>query len=124
MRRPSRIIVQVLVSAIVIAGAVMGFSGCSNDSAVKEETGTGGSGGAGGAGGVLPDAGVVPNADGGDTGTIVQPDSSPDAVSPSDCVLYPTTHEEIINSCTQAVRIDKRPVLPRLGPNGELPPLP
>jgi len=40
-----------------------------------------------------------------------------------DCFDNPKTHEEIINACTDAAKIDKKPVLPRLGPNGELPPL-
>ena len=44
--------------------------------------------------------------------------------APSDCVLDPKTHEEIINGCTDAVRITKNPTLPLLLPDGGLPPLP
>jgi hypothetical protein len=33
---------------------------------------------------------------------------------PYDCVLHPTTHLEIINACTDALRIDKHPSLPAL----------
>lgn len=35
-------------------------------------------------------------------------------VPPYDCVLHPTTHVEIINACTDAVRIEKHPSLPAL----------
>lgn len=49
--------------------------------------------------------------------------SSPDAAA-SDCVLDPQTHEEIINACTDAVKIAKSPALPLLLPDGGLPPLP
>ena len=31
-----------------------------------------------------------------------------------DCVMEPTTHLEIINACTDAVRIEKHPELPPL----------
>jgi hypothetical protein len=31
-------------------------------------------------------------------------------------VLHPTTHLEIINACTDAVRIEKAPELPPLNP--------
>lgn len=44
--------------------------------------------------------------------------------APSDCVLNPKTHEEIINGCTDAVRIAKNPTLPLLLPDGGLRPLP
>jgi hypothetical protein len=41
-----------------------------------------------------------------------------------DCVMNPTTHEEIINACTDAEKVAKEPVLPLLNPDGSLPPLP
>lgn len=41
-----------------------------------------------------------------------------------DCFTNPITHVEIINACTTADKVDKMSVLPLLGPNGELPPLP
>ena len=41
-----------------------------------------------------------------------------------DCVENPKTHVEIINACTTADKVDKKPTLPLLGPSGELPPLP
>jgi hypothetical protein len=43
---------------------------------------------------------------------------------PSDCVQDPHTHLEIINACTDAVKITKNPTLPLLLPDGGLPPLP
>ena len=43
---------------------------------------------------------------------------------PSDCVMKPQTHLEIINACTDAVKITKNPTLPLLLPDGGLPPLP
>lgn len=42
---------------------------------------------------------------------------------PSDCFVNPKTHYEIINACTNATKITKNPVLPRLFPDGGLPPL-
>lgn len=42
---------------------------------------------------------------------------------PSDCVMNPKTHAEIINACTNATKITKNPVLPKLLPDGGLPPL-
>ena len=81
----------------------------SSSSAVKEpapsststSTPPGGDGGPGG----LPDAGTNP--DGG----------------PKDCFDNPKTHYEIINACTNATRIAKNPVLPKLLSDGGLPPL-
>ena len=42
---------------------------------------------------------------------------------PTDCVMNPKTHAEIINACTNAAKITKNPVLPKLLPDGGLPPL-
>ena len=44
--------------------------------------------------------------------------------APSDCFMNPTTHFEIINACTDAVKITKNPTLALLGADGGLPPLP
>jgi hypothetical protein len=48
-------------------------------------------------------------------------DPTPDA----SCFTNPTTHNQIINACTDSgvLKIDKNPDVPLLGPNGELPPL-
>jgi hypothetical protein len=115
-----------------LAALVFASQSCTDDT-VKETvpSGTGGAAGVGGAGGLAglggsggfagidagtqPDAPVAPPADGG---------ADADSAAPSDCFLNPKTHEEIINACTNAVRIDKRPVLPLLGADGGLPPLP
>lgn len=40
------------------------------------------------------------------------------------CVRTPRTHVEILNACTEAQSVDKRPVLPLLRSDGTLPPLP
>jgi hypothetical protein len=47
-----------------------------------------------------------------------------EAGNPLDCYPNPTTHEEIINRCSDSERVEKAPSLPLLGPNGELPKLP
>lgn len=60
-----------------------------------------------------PDAGAPP------TNPLL--DAGPDA--PADCVPSPKTHLEIINACTNAVKIAKTPTLPRLLADGGLPPL-
>lgn len=41
----------------------------------------------------------------------------------ADCFENPKTHFEIINACTSATKIAKNPVLPKLLPDGGLPPL-
>lgn len=41
-----------------------------------------------------------------------------------DCFTNPKTHFEIINACTDAAKVDKKPALPLLQPDGSLPPLP
>ncbi len=51
------------------------------------------------------------------------PGTSADGAA-NDCVQNPKTSEEIINGCTNAVKIAKTPVLPLLSPDGGLPPLP
>ena len=41
-----------------------------------------------------------------------------------DCYMFPKTHVEIINACTDAEKVEKHPVLPLLNGDGSLPPLP
>jgi hypothetical protein len=41
-----------------------------------------------------------------------------------DCFENPRTHEELINACTNAEKIEKQPTLPLLLRDGGLPPLP
>ena len=50
--------------------------------------------------------------------------SADGALPDGDCFLNPTTHFEIINACTDAVKITKNPTLPLLLTDGGLPPLP
>ena len=91
-----------------LAGALaasLALAACDDSSAVKE---------------TLPDAGpsTAPDA----TAT---PDGGPGADGgPTDCFTNPQSHEEIINACTDAVKIAKNPTLPLLYPDGGLPPLP
>lgn len=61
-------------------------------------------------------------------GDPASPDAAPaiDAATAPDaaCFTNPQTYLEIINACTDAVQIDKRPSLPLLNADGSLPPLP
>jgi hypothetical protein len=50
---------------------------------------------------------------------------APPATPPvADCFPAPKTYLELINACTDAEKVDKAEVLPLLGPDGGLPPLP
>ena len=52
-------------------------------------------------------------------------DGGPGGDAGPDCVMSPAnTHLDIINACTNAQHVDKRPTLPLLNPDGSLPPLP
>jgi hypothetical protein len=53
-------------------------------------------------------------------------DAGVDASGPPDasCFENPQTHAEIINACTTAQKVTKKPNLPLLQPGGALPPLP
>ncbi|MFT3925644.1 MAG: hypothetical protein QM778_24095 [Myxococcales bacterium] len=51
-------------------------------------------------------------------------DAGSDAGVPPDCFANPKTHLEIINACSDAERVEANPVLPLLGADGGLPPLP
>ncbi len=55
-----------------------------------------------------------------------KPDAAVDApaTQPSDCFLNPTAYLEIINACTDAEKVLKNPLLPLIGSDGKLPPLP
>ncbi len=66
-----------------------------------------------------------PNTDSGGGGTDGGSDGAGNDGAPGDdCVTNPTTHDEIINACTDAAKFDKNPTLPLLLPDGGLPPLP
>jgi hypothetical protein len=49
------------------------------------------------------------------------PDGGP---AQATCVSNPTTSTDLLNACTDAGFIDKKPVLPLLQADGGLPPLP
>jgi len=98
----------VILAGLLVTGASMMLACDDSSNAVKER--------------VIPkDSGVNSGNDSGglptDGGTL--PDGAP-----SDCFMNPRTHFEIINACTDAVRIAKSPTLPLLSPDGGLPPLP
>lgn len=92
------------------AAATLAMAACDDSSNAVKET--------------LPgkDSGAAPAADGGPL-TTTDGGPLPDG-APGDCVQNPKTHEEIINGCTDAVKITKNPHLPLLAPDGGLPPLP
>jgi len=105
---------KIAVVALVLgAMATAGIVACDDSSnAVKEAvTPTGDSGALPGTDG----GGPMPGTDGGPT----LPDGAP-----SDCFMNPKTHFEIINACTDAVKITKNPTLPLQYPDGGLPPTP
>jgi hypothetical protein len=70
--------------------------------------------GSGGTGGLDASSSAGGNpADAGSSGGMPSTGGAPaDAEPPYDCVLHPKTHLEIINACTDAVRIEKHPMLP------------
>ncbi len=90
-----------------------------HDAAPPPHTGSGGNGvdasmGSGGSSGLDAgsSSGGIP-ADAGSSGGMPGAGGAPaDAAPPYDCVLNPRTHAEIINACTDAVRIEKHPMLP------------
>lgn len=63
-----------------------------------------------------------PGVDSGPQGTDSGEPTLPDG-APSDCFMNPMTHFEIINACTDAVKITKNPSLPLLLSDGGLPAL-
>ena len=108
-----KILVVVGMLATMSAIAVVACDDSSN--AVKEPVTPVAEGG-----GQLP-----PGVDGGgpgpglDSGGPTLPDGAP-----SDCFMNPHTHFEIINACTDSVKITKNPTLPLLLSDGGLPPPP
>ena len=107
---PSRILRFALVS-LTLASSLL-YVACDGDSnAVKEPPITGDSG-------TTP----PPGTDGGPNPTDGGP--NPTDGGPTDCFTNPKTHFEIINACTNAVKITKNPTLPKLLADGGLPPLP
>ncbi|HTJ41004.1 MAG TPA: hypothetical protein VL463_02885 [Kofleriaceae bacterium] len=55
------------------------------------------------------------------------PDAMVDAATPpadANCIENPTTSNELMNACTDAVKVAKSPTLPLVLTDGGLPPLP
>ena len=73
--------------------------------------------------GRLPGDGAVstPDASSTDAGSLADAWVTPSA---ADCFPASKTYLELINACTDAEKVDKTPVLPLLGADGGLPPLP
>ena len=91
---------------LTISASFAAYLGCSTDNAVHEPA-------------PMPDAGKA------DTGMTTDDGSTGDgAIGPDNCFMNPTTHFEIINACTDAARVDKKPPLPLLLADGGLPPPP
>lgn len=104
-----------VVLAVLATMSAAGFVACDDSSsAVKEPNPNVDSGGGPQPG--VDGGGPLPGMDGGGP-------TLPDG-APSDCYLDATTHLEIINACTDAVKITKNPTLPLLAADGGLPPLP
>ena len=104
-------LVGLVLGGLVIASSIVYVACDSGDgNAVKEVNPT-------------PDSGFLP-----DGAPVPPPGPLPDGAlpdgAPSDCNMYPTTHLEIINACTDAVKITKVSTLPLLLSDGGLPPLP
>jgi hypothetical protein len=102
-----------VVVGVLAAMSGLGIVACDDSSnAVKEVTPPAEAGGP-----------AMPGVDSGgpqpgvDSGGPTFPDGAP-----SDCFMNPTTHFEIINACTDSVKITKNPTLPLLLADGGLPP--
>lgn len=96
-----------LSAGLLIAVACLAQAACDDgNNAVKEAP---------------PDAAITPF----DPGPVVDGGTRDGGVdgAPSDCFTTPTTHFEIINACTTAVKITKNPAPPKLLADGGLPPL-
>ncbi len=103
--RTKRLLRALFVGAAATA-SLLAVVGCDDgSSAVKERPPNAGND----AGGPATDGGLDP-------GTL--PDGAP-----KDCFDNPKTHFEIINACTSATKVTKNPILPKLLPDGGLPPL-
>lgn len=99
--------IALLPAAALLAFALAGCNG--DDTSVPHES--------------PPDSGTTQadsSTGGGDSGA----GDSGQAGGEPDCYPNPKTHHEIINACTDAQAVDKKPVLPLLQPDGSLPPLP
>ena len=97
------------------AALVLGAMAACGDDAPSDVTSATGTGAAGPSGPGSSSSATTSSGSGGGSGG---------AGGAPDCVMNPTTHEEIINACTDAEKVAKDPTLPLLNPDGSLPPLP
>jgi hypothetical protein len=100
---------RALIVVLSLGVFALAQGACSNDDTVHDtpaDSGTSPGNDSGGGGG----------GDGGGGGT--------DGATGDDCVKDPKTHEDLLNACTDAVKIDKQPKLPLMLADGGLPPLP
>jgi hypothetical protein len=109
--RQSPRLVALVLGGLVIASSLVYVACDGSSNAVKEVNRAPDSG-------MLPDGAMIPVPEGGPLPDGALPDGAP-----SDCFMNPTTHLEIINACTDAVKITKNPILPLLLADGGLPPL-
>ena len=109
--RASSAFVAAILGAVVLTASLVYVACDDSSSAIKETNPTPDSG-------TLPDGAPIVVPEGG-----VLPDGALPDGAPGDCFMNPTTHFEIINACTDAVKIKKNPTLPLLLSDGGLPPL-
>lgn len=96
-----------VLAAMCVASSILSIA-CDESNAVKEPP-------------IGADSGAAPT-DGGSADAAA--DTGSGEGGPTDCVQNPKTHLEILNACTDAVKITKNPTLAKLLPDGGLPPLP
>ena len=114
MKRANISIALASAGVLAIIGALA--VACGDDNAVKED--------------VPKDSGTVdgqsPTIDGstnpGMDGSII----GPDGAIVDDCVAKPdpNSYTDLLNACTTSYKIDPKPIIPLLFPDGGLPPLP
>ncbi len=105
-----------ILGVFALALGAGGYAACTDDSNTVHDTP------------VVKDAGPAANLDGsgltpGQDGAIPEDGGLPPGLG-LDCFLDPKTHDELINACTDAARIDKQSVLPLLLADGGVPKLP
>lgn len=101
-----------IFGCFAVAMAAASYVACTDDSVVHDKP-------------IAADGGPSPGTEGGQ-GLDGGPAGMNDGATPPglDCFPNPKTHDEIINACTDAARVDKHPTLPLLQADGGLPPLP
>lgn len=103
---------SILAIGGILAGVIIYTTACDDSSTVKEPTGTSSSS-SGNQGSTTSSSGDPNNLDAG-----MLPDGAP-----KDCFDNPVSHFQLINACTNADRVDRKPTLQKLLADGGLPPL-